>query len=217
LSSKNVRLQLIDAFNLWFGLPSQSLKTVKDIVSGLHHSSLILDDILDGSLLCRGGTAAHIIFGKAQSINSATYMFVWAARQAHALANPSLMTVLLEELDTLFLAQSWELKWRFTGQCPTEEEYFAMINCKTKAMFHMLIRLMLVLVPGDGSEDLSRSTRFDALAQRLGHWYQIRDDYMNLQEEGGYGKKKGSCEDLDKGNSRTWLSNVVWTRYTRTS
>ncbi|KAL2793751.1 isoprenoid synthase domain-containing protein [Aspergillus keveii] len=143
LSSKNVRLQLIDAFNLWLGLPSQSLKIVKEIVSDLHNSSLILDDIQDGSLLRRGGTAAHIIFGKAQSMNSATYMFVRAAKQVHELANPSLMTVLLEELDTLFLGQSWELKWRFSGQCPSEEEYFAMVDCKTGAMFHMLIRLML--------------------------------------------------------------------------
>jgi geranylgeranyl pyrophosphate synthase len=198
LSSKNVRLQLIDAFNLWLGLPSQSLKIVKEIVSDLHNSSLILDDIQDGSLLRRGGTAAHIIFGKAQSINSATYMFV---RAVHELANPSLMTVLLEELDTLFLGQSWELKWSFSGQCPSEEEYFAMVDCKTGAMFHMLIRLMLALVPGDGSkeQDLSRSTRFDTLVQRLGRWYQFRDDYMNLQKEGGYGQKKGFCEDLDEG------------------
>ncbi|KAL3487586.1 isoprenoid synthase domain-containing protein [Aspergillus germanicus] len=164
LNSKNVRLQLIDAFNLWFGLPSQSSKTVKEIVSDLHNPSLILDDIQDGSLLRRGGRAAHIIFGKAQSINSATYMFVRAAKQVHALANPSLMTVLLEELDTPFLGQSWELKWRFSEE-----------------------------------QDLSRSTRFDTLAQRLGRWYQIRDDYMNLQGEGGYGQKKGFCEDLDEG------------------
>ncbi|KAJ0422910.1 isoprenoid synthase domain-containing protein [Aspergillus carlsbadensis] len=197
LSSKNVRSQLIDALNLWFGLSSPALATVKQIVNDLHNSSLILDDIQDGSLLRRGGTAAHLIFGKAQSINSATYMFVRAAKQVHALSNPSLMTVLLDELDTLFLGQSWELRWRFTSQCPTEEEYFAMVDCKTGAMFHMLIRLMLALVLCE--EDLSRSTRFDVLAQRLGRWYPIRDDYLNLQEDGEYGKKKAFCEDLDEG------------------
>jgi geranylgeranyl pyrophosphate synthase len=168
-------------------------------VSDLHDSSLILDDIQDGSLLRRGGTVAHVIFGKAQSINSAIYVFVRAAKQVHALSNPALMTVLLEGLDTLFLGQSWELKWRFTSQCPTEEEYFAMVDCKTGAMFHMLIRLMLTLMPGSANQDLSRSTQFDVLGQRLGRWYQIRDDYLNLQEEGDYGKKKGFCEDLDEG------------------
>jgi geranylgeranyl pyrophosphate synthase len=196
LVSKNVRSQLIDAFNLWLGLPCLALNTVKEIVNDLHNSSLILDDIQDGSLLRRGSTAAHIIFGKAQSINSATYMFVRVAGQVHALSNPALMTVLLEELERLFLGQSWELKWRFTMQCPTEEEYFAMVDHKTGAMFHMLLRMMLTLVQGDGH--LNQTTGFATLAKLLGRWYQVRDDYLNLQEA-DYAKKKGFCEDLDEG------------------
>ncbi|KAJ5904908.1 Terpenoid synthase [Penicillium subrubescens] len=196
LDSKNVRLQLIDAFNLWLGLPCLALNTIKEIVNDLHNSSLILDDIQDGSLLRRGSTATHIIFGNAQSINSATYMFVRVAGQVHALSNPALMTVLLEELERLFLGQSWELKWRSTMQCPTEEEYLAMVDHKTGAMFHMLLRLMLTLAQDDGC--LSQSTEFTVLAQLLGRWYQVRDDYLNLQEA-GYAKKKGFCEDLDEG------------------
>lgn len=162
LDSKNVRLQLIDAFNLRLGLPNLALNTIKEIVTDLHNSSLILDDIQDGSSLRRGSTATHTIFGEAQSINSATYMFVRVARQVHALSNPALLTVLLEELERLFLGQSWELKWRFTIQCPNEEEYLGMVDHKTGAMFHMLLRLMLSLVQDDGC--LSQNTEFAVLA-----------------------------------------------------
>jgi hypothetical protein len=61
LDSKNVRLQLIDAFNLWLGLPSPALNTIKEIVNDLHNSSLILDDIQDGSLLDEGKFSYPIV------------------------------------------------------------------------------------------------------------------------------------------------------------
>ncbi|KAI7978649.1 hypothetical protein EIK77_001974 [Talaromyces pinophilus] len=214
LDSKNVRLQLIDAFNLWLGLPSLALNTVKEVVNDLHYSSLILDDIQDRLLPRRGSTSTHVIFGKAQSINSATYMFVRVARQVHTLPNPAVMRILLEELENLFLGQSWELEWKFTMQCPTEEEYLEMIDHKTGAMFRMLLRLMLSLVQDDGC--LSQNTEFAVLTQLLGRWYQVRDDYLNLQEA-GYTRKKGFCEDLDEGKFRIRLFDAVQIRYVKIS
>ncbi|KAL2862293.1 bifunctional terpene synthase/polyprenyl synthetase family protein [Aspergillus lucknowensis] len=200
LSSKNVLPQLVDAFNLWFGLPAASVALVKDIVSDLHNASLILDDIQDSSLLRRGGTAAHVIFGEAQAINSATYMFVRVAKyvHAHGSSSPALMTALLEDLETLFTGQSWELNWRFTGRCPSEEEYMSMVDCKTGALFRMLLRSMLALAGGEDDKTLIENTSFDQLTRLMGRWYQIRDDYMNLQSA-DYTQKKGFAEDLDEG------------------
>jgi len=45
----------------------------------------------------------------------------------HAVQNLKLMTVLLEELENLLIGQSWDLKWKFTMQCPTVDEYLAMV------------------------------------------------------------------------------------------
>jgi geranylgeranyl pyrophosphate synthase len=193
MSSKNVRLQLIDAFSLWLPLPPSALCIIKDVINYLHNSSLMIDDIQDGSLLRRGETATHVIFGQAQTINSATYMFVQATKIIHYLHKPALITVMIEELENLFIGQSWELRWRSTMYCPSENEYFAMVDHKTGSMFRMLLRLMLTM-----GESEVNNTVFDSLSRVMGRWYQVRDDYLNLVGT-EYTKKKGFCEDLDEG------------------
>lgn len=39
-----------------------------------------IDDIEDDSMLRRGKPAAHIVFGKAQTVNSATYLYAKGTR-----------------------------------------------------------------------------------------------------------------------------------------
>jgi geranylgeranyl pyrophosphate synthase len=192
MSSKNVRSQLIDAFNVWFEVDSSTMATIKQVINDLHTSSLILDDIEDQSQLRRGGTTAHLVFGTAQSINSATHLFVRVSQMVYRLNKPALLDVLFEELETLFIGQSWDLSWRYESYCPTETEYLAMIDKKTGAMFRMLLRLMEVTTSRYSIQ------KFDSLITLLGRWFQIRDDYMNLQGV-EYSKQKGFCEDLNEG------------------
>jgi polyprenyl synthetase len=95
------------------------------------------------------------------------------------------MTVFLEEMENLFIGQSWDLKWKFTMQC-TVDEYLAMVDLKTGAVFKMVLRLMQTAP----KEELGSSVNF-GLAQLLGRWY-----YMNLNGT-QYTQEKGFCEDLD--------------------
>lgn len=41
MPSKGVREKLIDSLNIWFQIPEESLKVIKDIVDLLHTSSLM--------------------------------------------------------------------------------------------------------------------------------------------------------------------------------
>jgi ophiobolin F synthase len=192
LPSKGVRSKLVDGFNVWLNVSEKGLAMINRIIKNLHNSSLILDDIEDNSPLRRGKTATHIIFGREQAINSATYLFVSAAQEIHATGNSDLTAVMLEELQNLFVGQSWDLYWKFSMIPPSEEDYLAMIEHKTGAMFRMLVRLMQAASPLISQYD------FDPLVQAIGRFYQIRDDYMNLQAE-EYSSSKGFCEDLDEG------------------
>lgn len=40
-----------------------------------------IDDIEDESMLRRGKPAAHLVFGKSQTVNSATYLYARATRE----------------------------------------------------------------------------------------------------------------------------------------
>jgi geranylgeranyl pyrophosphate synthase len=195
LPSKNVRKKLIDAFNVWFQLPDDATTGIENIISDLHNSSLILDDMQDNSLLRRGRPATHCIFGNAQSINSATYMVLSSCLILQRMPPPGLgvIDVLLNGLRELSLGQSWELKWKFHLSCPSVQEYTAMIDGKTGAMFVLLVRLMHRF-----SQHNLSLPELDRFATLLGRFYQVRDDYLNLQND-SYSEQKGFCEDLDEG------------------
>ncbi|RDA93524.1 hypothetical protein CP533_4005 [Ophiocordyceps camponoti-saundersi (nom. inval.)] len=190
MTSKNVRSQLIDAFNLWLQVPQDKVVAITQSIDNLHQSSLILDDIQDQSPLRRGKIATHHVFGEAQAINSATYMFVEATKLIHELGNISMTSILLQELENLFLGQALDLNWKFTMDCPTKERYLVMVDQKTGSMFRLILRMLTSAV---GKE----FDTFTNLARLLGRWYQVRDDYLNLVG-GEYTKQKGFCEDLDE-------------------
>lgn len=193
MPSKGVRSSLIDAMNQWCQVPSAQLAVVKRVIDLLHNSSLILDDIQDDSPMRRGKIATHLVFGEAQSINSATFLYVRAVQEVHATGNTALMTVLLEELDDLHVGQSWDLYWKYNMRWPTEAEYFSMIDLKTGGLFRMLVRMMRALSPGSSTDFAC-----DSLVSMVSRFFQVRDDYMNLNSR-EYSNQKGWCEDLDEG------------------
>jgi geranylgeranyl pyrophosphate synthase len=193
MPSKGVRSSLIDAMNQWCQVPSAQLAVIKRVIDLLHTSSLILDDIQDDSPMRRGKTAAHLIFGEAQSINSATFLYVRVVQEVQATGNAALMTVLLEELEDLHVGQSWDLYWKYNMKWPTEDEYFSMIDLKTGGLFRMLVRMMQALSPRSSTEFVC-----DALVSMVSRFFQVRDDYMNLNSR-DYSNQKGWCEDLDEG------------------
>ncbi|KAF2141602.1 uncharacterized protein K452DRAFT_271217 [Aplosporella prunicola CBS 121167] len=193
MPSKGVRSTLIEALNTWLHVPPGPLKTIMSVVNNLHNASLILDDIEDNSPLRRGKPAAHAIFGQAQAINSANFMFVQATQDAAKKFSAEGLTALLEELEGLYLGQSWDLYYKYNLICPTEVEYINMVDHKTGGMFKMLLRLMQA---ESALVDTSVLPSFEKLTLLFGRFFQIRDDYMNF---GDYAASKGFCEDLDEG------------------
>lgn len=188
-----MRSELIAALKLWFKVPPGALGHINSAIDMLHNPSLILDDIQDNSPLRRGVPAAHVVFGAAQSINGATFMFVNATAVVISKLSPAALKALLEGLETLFLGQSWDLYWKHNLQCPSEAEYVRMVDHKTGGMFIMLVRLMMTESPYCGSEVVED---LETLMRLLGCFYQIRDDYLNFS---AYASQKGFAEDLDEG------------------
>lgn len=187
---KDFRAQLINAFNAWLDVPQESLDVITRVVGMLHESSLLIDDVQDSSELRRGFPVAHNIFGVAQTINSANYIYFVALQELHRLNNPDLITVFSEELVNLHRGQGMDLFWRDTLTCPTEEDYLEMVGNKTGGLFRLGIKLM--------AAESSVPTDCVPLVNLIGLIFQIRDDYMNLSSK-EYSDNKGMCEDLTEG------------------
>lgn len=187
---KDFRAQLIGAFNAWLDVPTESLTVITRVVGMLHESSLLVDDVQDSSELRRGFPVAHNIFGVAQTINAANYIYFVALGELHRLGNPSAVSMFAEELTNLHRGQGMDLYWRDTLTCPSEDDYLEMVGNKTGGLFRLGIKLMQAQSP----------TNIDCvqLINLIGLIFQIRDDYMNLSSS-EYSHNKGMCEDLTEG------------------
>lgn len=118
----------------------------------------------------------HRIYGVAQTINSANYVYFMAQMELSKLPNSNALFIIFnEELLNLHRGQGLELFWRDTMTVPTMNDYLQMISNKTGGLFRLGSRLLQCL--GSGQADLTR------LANILGLIYQIRDDYKNLMSD----------------------------------
>ncbi|KAI6009882.1 farnesyltranstransferase [Pisolithus marmoratus] len=207
---KEIRSQLIAAFNVWLQVPADQLDVITRVVGLLHNASLLVDDIEDSSELRRGRPVAHKIYGVPQTINTANYVYFLAYHELFKMdlygsvanaygvvkrprLNHRLTFILNEELLALHRGQGRELLWRDSLRCPTEDEYLAMVKDKTGGLLRVAIRLMMACA----------TTNTDVLelySPRGSYWdlFQIRDDYMNLQSP-AYTNNKGFAEDLTEG------------------
>ncbi|KAK2038969.1 polyprenyl synthetase [Colletotrichum somersetense] len=195
MPSKGIRELFIRALNWWLNVPDDKLAGIQDVVSYLHQSSLMLDDIEDGSKLRRGQPSTHTVYGIGQTINSANFVFVqaFARIQKLALGRPEVLDIFIDEVENLHKGQSYDLAWKDQVHCPSVEEYFMMIDNKTGGLFRLCVRLMEAFSTGSCS---GISSEF--FVKRLSRYFQIRDDYQNLMSD-QYAKEKGFAEDLDEG------------------
>jgi geranylgeranyl diphosphate synthase type 3 len=151
-----------------------------------------IDDIQDNSKLRRGRPVAHSLFGVAQTINSANYVYFQAMQELFKLPNPlAALEIFNEELLNLHRGQGLDLFWRDSVTCPTEEEYVSMVCGKTGGLFSLSLRLMKTVSPVQDIDVIP-------LARLIGILFQIQDDYISLCSE-NHQKLKGYCEDLTEG------------------
>ncbi|KAL2830451.1 Ophiobolin F synthase [Aspergillus cavernicola] len=207
LPSKGFRDQAIDSLNTWLRVPPKSTKMIKDVIKMLHSASLMLDDIEDNSPLRRGKPSTHNIYGNAQTINSATYQYTEATGMAADLSNPTSLRIFLEEIQQLYIGQSYDLYWTHNALCPSIPEYLKMVDQKTGGLFRMLTRLMVAESPA--SNKILDQALYP-LSYLIGRFFQIRDDYQNLASA-EYARQKGFAEDLDEGKYSFTLIHCIQT------
>ncbi|KAF2997141.1 terpene cyclase [Curvularia kusanoi] len=188
---KDIRSQCIAAFNLWLQVPPERLEVITRVVGMLHTASLLVDDVEDNSILRRGIPVANSIFGVAQTINSANYVYFKALQDLLVMGNPKLIEIFTEELLNLHRGQGMDLYWRDSLTCPSEADYLEMVGNKTGGLFRLAIKLM----------QAESSVQVDCapLVSTIGLLFQILDDHLNLSPTSGYSDLKGLCEDLTEG------------------
>ena len=188
---KDFRTQLLSAFNVWLGVSPESLHCIVNVVRMLHNASLLVDDIQDNSRLRRGRPVAHSVFGVAQTINSANFVYFLALAELQKLRHfKEAIEIFTTEMLALHRGQGMDLFWRDTLTCPTEDDYLEMVSNKTGGLFRLAIKLL--------QAESDKNIDCMPFVNLLGLIFQITDDYKNLSSL-DYTQKKGYCEDLTEG------------------
>eukprot|EP00697_Spironema_sp_BW2_P014913 gnl/Spiro4/5568_TR2829_c0_g1_i1.p1 gnl/Spiro4/5568_TR2829_c0_g1~~gnl/Spiro4/5568_TR2829_c0_g1_i1.p1 ORF type:complete len:349 (+),score=66.72 gnl/Spiro4/5568_TR2829_c0_g1_i1:49-1047(+) len=187
---KKIRSKLISSFDFWLQAPTAARDVICRVVERLHNASLMIDDIEDGSETRRGRPSAHMIYGIPSTINTANYVYFLALEECMSLNSLPAVKVFTEELLCLHRGQGLDIYWRDNNVCPSEEQYRSMVLDKTGGLFRLAVKLMQLF--SENKRSLER------LVDNLGLFFQIMDDYLNLECDSYMGNKI-FCEDITEG------------------
>jgi len=187
---KQVRERFIEAFAQWMQSDVKQTSFVKDVINALHNVSLLYDDIEDHSRLRRGVPCAHLIYGYEKTINSANIVCFQVFKRILEEKNAKMTNAFVEELLSLHDGQGYDIYWRDSYTCPTEEQYRQMVINKTGGLLRLAVRLLQSFT--------NESRNYITLVENFALYFQIRDDYVNLQSE-EYMAQKSYCEDFTEG------------------
>ena len=71
---------------------------------------------------------AHSIFGVPATINCANYVYFQSLQRCRELRNEKAMDVYIQEMVRLHQGQGLDIAWRDHCQCPSEDDYIAMVE-----------------------------------------------------------------------------------------
>lgn len=222
IKGKNMRNHMATFIGNYFNINSNIIDEACNSANELHNASLIIDDIQDGSLKRREMDCAHIVYGMPVSLSSAylsifnqlstnpnKYYNLIDAKQHKSnnkeykdlsddiikqLVSYKSLQIALKNCYLAHLGQALDIYWANKKIIPSEEEYYYMINAKTGLGFTGSLDLYYNLTNNVSKTDYDK---FYNLLTKFSHFFQIRDDYINLTDP-DFWAKKGYCEDFDE-------------------
>lgn len=172
--------------------------SITPLVEFVHTASLIHDDIEDCSDTRRGKPAAYITYGLDSALNAGSWLYFEAPvcidkGNFSTEQKLTLYKTYTNELRRLHLGQAMDITWHNDNtNCPTAEEYIAMVRCKTGTLASLATRTGILCA--GGSEEMAQKASL--AVSKIGAGFQIIDDYINLTT-GNAGKKRG--DDIVEG------------------
>ena len=156
----------------------------------IHSATLLHDDVVDVAERRRGEPAACVVYGNAASIFAGDWLLVAALRRIAAAGVEGLLDRMLGVIDEMIVAESIQLERRgnVTG---TREDYFAIIEGKTAALFRwaMIAGARVAKLPPAAEAALER------FGLHLGVAFQAVDDELDFAD----GTGKDPLADLREG------------------
>lgn len=215
-SNNKFRTRIINILNLdFYEIKNDKLvQKIDEIISILHSSSLLIDDIQDYSEFRRGKETSFITYGIPLTINCANMMYFFAfqkcVKEIPIILNDSepnqcviekkiidMTKFFIEELLNCHYGQGIELYWRDKINCidfklPSYNDYFTMVLCKTGGIFRLITKFFNLFSVYEYNLTI--------IMNLISIIFQIKNDYLDLFDNTNSINKKKIGEDLIEGN-----------------
>ena len=174
-----------------------------------HNFSLLHDDVMDDAPVRRGKPTVYKKWGANTAILSGDGMLIEAYRhlaELHESKIPTALRLFNDMATTVCEGQQYDMDYEFRElDNITIAEYVAMIRLKTSFLFCGAVSLGAYLAdaPEKDRELLWKAVELMGLA------FQIKDDYLDIYGNPGFGKRQGG--DILEGK-RTWLLLTAYSK-----
>ena len=171
---KRLRPVLTLACAQMFGYRGDGHQRLAAAVEFIHTATLLHDDVVDGSALRRGKTAANLIWGNKPTVLVGDYLFARAfqlmveTRSITALGVLSDASAVIVEGEVMQLSTANNLR-------TTDDEHLAVIRAKTAALFAAATEVSAVI----SGQDAATCAAMRDYGDRLGVAFQIMDDALD--------------------------------------
>ena len=179
------------------GIDQKEINDVSELVTLLHNATLVVDDIQDNSQLRRNKMCAHLKYGTAITINSG-YLTIFRLLMEIDKRTDMPDEVKIKIREKLYyghIGQGMDIYFTSNQIIPSMEDYDLMMYYKTGLLFEIMLDLLK-----EKTKNKIILERFPILKKsmiKFSHFYQIRDDYINLTDI-EYWDKRGFCQDFDE-------------------
>ncbi|MBA2544470.1 MAG: polyprenyl synthetase family protein, partial [Deltaproteobacteria bacterium] len=157
-------------------------------VEMVHSATLLHDDVVDVAERRRGKPTACVVYGNAASIFAGDWLLVAALRRISQAGLPGLLDHMLDVIDQMIVAESFQLERRGVDSwqtgAGTREDYFAIAEGKTAALFRW------AMIAGARAAELpvAAETALDRFGLHLGVAFQAVDDELDFGTSEATGK-----------------------------
>jgi geranylgeranyl pyrophosphate synthase len=165
----------------------------------VHHSTLIIDDIQDGSLVRRGKPAIHVKYGLDASLNAAFMMMLSPLSKMNEYIPKQKLEIIrqicLDGIMGLYLGQTWDVNWAHLNYIPTENEYMISVGHRTGGIPKFTLKALCNLL----DLDEKYYQMIPKLGEALGIGMQINNDVYDLYNSLDQTGKDIVGEDISDG------------------
>jgi octaprenyl-diphosphate synthase len=142
------------------------------IIEAIHLSSLLHDDVVDGSELRRGVATMNAQHSNKISVLFGDHIFISAFKMANELGNPEAVRIVHRAVKRMV---EGEIRDTLSTNMIDEETYFRIISDKTASLFAASGELAIILSGVDGVERIWARE----LGESVGIAFQIIDDTLD--------------------------------------